>query len=102
MIYVIAAAGSVLAIVVLVLAWVSRVRYGRRALNDWARTHKYEILSRERRPFLRGPFGIGLGEGAIVFRVIVRDSEGRVRAGHVRFGSVWLGLLSDKIETVWD
>lgn len=71
-------------------------------LNGWARANGFTILSQENCWLFKGPFFWTSSKGQEVYRVTVRDSEGRVRSGFVRCGGFWLGLLSDHVEARWD
>jgi hypothetical protein len=74
-----------------------RFRRADAKLERWASDHGYVILSRERRALRRGPFSLSDDE-ADVYRVVVRESSGRERTGHVRTGA----LGSDAVDVRWD
>src|SRR5581483_1656083 len=82
------------------LAW--HVSRSRSVLQDWARDHAFEIIDREERIFMKGPFFWTSSRGQVVFYVTVRDSEGHFRKGWVRCGSFFSGLFSDRAEVRWD
>ena len=71
-------------------------------LDEWANENGFEILESEYRTFFRGPFFFRSSKGQTVYRVKVRDRDGRVRSGWVRCGGWFLGLLSDKAVVDWD
>lgn len=73
----------------------------RTILGRWAQTHAYELQQVKRGHLRRGPFQWSLGARP-VFRVDVRDHEGRSARAWVRCGSYWLGLLSDRVDVHWD
>ena len=89
-----------LAVAVLSLRWF----YSRSAqiLDHWATDNRFVIVSRERRVFRRGPYAWTTGKGQDVYRITVEDMDGRTRSGYVRCGSLWSGLLSDKVVVTWD
>jgi hypothetical protein len=76
------------------------IRWERRRLEAWARREKLEIVSRQRRVWRRGPFD-PLGQ-YLVFRIRVRDAEGKEKDGWVRLGSWFWGPWSDEAEARWD
>jgi len=71
-------------------------------LADWARGQGVELVSEERCHFLKGPYFWTSSKSQVVFRVSVRDRQGRVRSGWVRCGSFIGGLLSDQVDVRWD
>jgi hypothetical protein len=87
-------------------------------LANWASQHGFELLESEGRLAFKGPYS-GRSRGQPVFRVIVREHDGRQRSGWVCCGdscsglghqcSCWpwrrcscSGLFSDKVEVTWD
>jgi hypothetical protein len=86
--------------VVLSLVWGSS--RGGSMLDRWASANGFQILSMESCWFFRGPFFWTSTRGQRIYRVTVRDGEGRTRSGYVRFGGYWLGLMSDRVDVRWD
>lgn len=68
----------------------------------WAAQHGFEILSATYCWFWRGPFWWRSTDGQFVFRIVVRDRDGRQRSGWLRCGSWFLGLLSREATVVWE
>jgi hypothetical protein len=88
------------AVVLMLAFW----QYGRARtlLQEWMREHGYTILEAERRDLRRGPFFWTTARGQIVYHVVVRDHSGNGRSAWVRCGGWWLGMLSDRVEVVWE
>ena len=86
--------------VVIYVALIS-IRRSRQLIANWAEDQGYRILHAEQRAFRRGPFGWS-SKGQTVWRVRLRDEQGREREGWVRCGSFAGGLLSDQIEVRLD
>ena len=96
---------EILIVVILVLAVVSWLWYFHRSdklLDDWMAERGYEILSKERRWLRKGPFFWWTSKSQAVFRVTVRDSNGKARSGFVRVGGFFLGMFSSNVEVTWD
>ena len=69
----------------------------------WATDHGYELVRCEYRMQSQGPFGgAGASESRPVYFVQVRDQQGTVRSGYIRFGRRFLGLLPDKPQVRWE
>lgn len=94
-------AGTAVALAV-VLYWVDRIRR-REALYRWSASHGYKLLS-FRQPLVTeaSAFPISASKSQQVFHVDVESADGKRRSGWVRFGSAWLGLASNKVDTRWD
>ena len=75
---------------------------GQGILDRWAKANGFEVVSQERCWFFKGPFFWTGTRGQEVYRVTVRDGEGRTRSGYVRCGGYWLGVLSEHAEVRWD
>jgi hypothetical protein len=91
---------GVLVLIVLIYVW----HFSRSSLllEQWASDNGYELLRREYRVLRRGPFFWTTSRGQTVYYVEIRDCQGHIRAGWVRCGSWWTGLLSDKVEAHWE
>lgn len=74
----------------------------RQILEKWAETNGYQLLNCEYQLFNQGPFFWTTARGQVVYRVTVREAQGRERAGWVRLGSWWWGLWSDQVKVRWD
>ncbi len=70
-------------------------------LHKWARDNDLEVLQAEFRMVRKGPYTWS-SRGQAVFRVEVRDRDGRTRQGWVRCGSWFLGVTSDQVESSFD
>jgi hypothetical protein len=86
----------------IMMAWacVWCYREASRRLRAWAVLNGYGILRKQLRLFRRGPFF--WWPGLLVYRLTVRDAEGRVRGCYVRVGGWFPGMLSDKVTVKWD
>lgn len=74
----------------------------RQVLQTWAESKSYDLLEADRCWLWRGPFWLRSNQGQQVFRVLVKDGEGRTRRGHVRVGGWFRGLFSDEVSVAWD
>ena len=70
-------------------------------VREWAEKNSLELEESEFRMFRRGPFWWS-GKGQVVYRVAVRDGQGRLRRGWVRCGGWLLGVMENKVEARWD
>ncbi len=71
-------------------------------LNKWAAQNQFRIEQREHRLFRKGPFLWTTGRGQYVYRVVVRDQNGRERTGWVRLGSWLFGIWDEKVQVYWE
>ena len=74
----------------------------RRMLNDWAARNGFELMSCEYCWLWRGPFFFRSSKGQAVYRILVRDAQGRQRSGYARCGGWLWGLLTDQVNVRWD
>jgi len=90
---------SIIAISILVLTlW-----RGRRILESWAEDNNYRLLSSEIRWLHKGPFlNWSTSKNQVVYHVTVETFDGEIKHGWVKCGSLWLGVLQDKVEVRWD
>ena len=70
-------------------------------LNQWAAENHFQLLHAEHRMFRKGPF-LWSSRAQVIYRVRVRDAQGREREGWVRCGGWWSGVFSDKVEAEMD
>ena len=89
------AALLVLVVVAVIYGHIARSNY---LLKKWAQDNGLELLRADFRMFRKGPY-MWSSRGQAVFRVEVRDREGRTRQGWVRCGGWWSGVASDKVES---
>ena len=92
--------GLLAVVVILVLVW--HFSRSNSLLQKWAAQNGYKIVSQEYRTFFRGPFFWTTTKGQTVYYVTVEDTPGNRRAGWVRCGGWWFGLMSDAVEVRWD
>lgn len=78
-----------------IYVYVVRSRY---LLRKWARDHGYELLHADFRMLRKGRY-MWSSRGQAVFRVEVRDREGRTRQGWVRCGGWWTGVWGEHVES---
>jgi hypothetical protein len=92
--------GLLAVVVILVFVW----HFGRSnsLLQKWAAQNGYKIVGQEYRTFFRGPFFWTTTKGQTVYYVTVEDAAGNRRAGWVRCGGWWFGMMSDAVEVRWD
>ncbi len=88
-------------VVAVLLVW-WHYRRSASLLEQWARRHRYRILSQQYCYFFKGPFFWTSSKDQVVYRVTVQDEEDRERTGWVRCGGYFFGLLSDNVEARWD
>ncbi len=70
-------------------------------LERWAAENGFEILTKERRRFFKGPFFWTSSKNQVVYRIEAGDAKGRQRNGWVRIGGYWWPF-GDKVEVRWD
>ena len=75
------------------------VTRSRQLVQKWAAENGYELLSAQYSMFFKGPY-FWSSRSQAVYRVQVRDREGRLRSGWVRCGGWFAGMLSDRVEGV--
>jgi hypothetical protein len=72
-----------------------------RLVTDWAVSEGYQLVSCKRRWVDKGPFTWPARASWIVFAVVVASPNGRSRAGWIRVGGYWIGLLSSRLTVSW-
>ena|SRR5437868_2077655 len=92
----------VLLLVVVAISYAWTQSRSQSILQKWADVNGYQIVEKERRTFLKGPFFWSSSKSQIIFRVVVRDEQGYTRSGWVRCGSWWWGLFTDDVDVRWD
>ena len=91
-----------LAVLVGITACVWHFSRSRGLLRQWAEDNRYELEDVSYCWLWRGPYTLRSGESHTVYRVTVRDDNGRRRRGWVRCGGWFFGLLSNKTDVRWD
>ncbi len=87
---------------ILVLYWWGESR-AKALLHKCSQEHGFEILNSKELFFTSGPFGWGTSGRASVFRLRVRDRDGKERTVWVRCGSFFAGLIFDSTtEIEWE
>jgi hypothetical protein len=94
--------GGILFAIFALMVWAWGSSRGASLLDGWASSEGLEILSQEECWFFKGPFFWTSSKSQKVYRVTVRDAEGRTRSGYVRCGGYWLGMMSDNVDVRWD
>ena len=74
--------------------------YWRRRLNRWAIRHNFELIEYKGLPCWKGPWAFTQSEYQTDFFIKVRESDGKIREGHVCFGDYW-GFSPADAEVVW-
>jgi hypothetical protein len=76
----------------------------RMLLRSWANRNGCTIISSDYRYTSggRGPFDQYTSDSQDVLYLTIRDHEGRMRHVWMRCGSFWFGLLSTRIDVVWE
>ncbi|HUW59332.1 MAG TPA: hypothetical protein VMZ92_22045 [Planctomycetota bacterium] len=90
----------VLLLMVGAFAW--RRRRSASMVDRWADENNLQIIGKELRCLRRGPFWWHFSGGYEVYRVILRDDEGRERKAYVRCGNWLFGLFSNQVKVEWD
>jgi hypothetical protein len=73
-----------------------------RLLMKWAEGNQYTIVDALSRRWADRPGNVPSSMMQIVFRVKIKEPDGREREGWVRMGSYFSGLLSKHIDVIWD
>ncbi|MBN1402647.1 MAG: hypothetical protein JXA74_17535 [Anaerolineae bacterium] len=86
-----------------VAGWYSAVvlKRARALLEAWAEEQGYQILEANPRPLSRGLHSWS-SKGQVVYRVRIRQADGRERTGWVCCGAPLRGVFADKVEAHWD
>ncbi|MBI3857289.1 MAG: hypothetical protein HY293_16505 [Planctomycetes bacterium] len=71
-------------------------------LERWAKANGFEIASSEDCWFFKGPYFWSATRGQKVYRISVRDRNGKLRSGYACCGGYLLGTLSDHVDVTWD
>jgi hypothetical protein len=91
-----------LIVVTAVVYPVFRIRRGHALVSRWAAKNGYEIVRRQWSLFRVGPFPLAaLGKQAI-YRLVVRDREGRESSCWLKVGDFFVGLLDDAVTVKWE
>lgn len=91
-------------VIVVVVAVMTSEWRGRRSadlIDGWASENKFTIVEKAPRGFMQGP-RLWAGKNQTVYRITVKDRQGRRRSGWIRCGGFWTGLNSDKVAVIWD
>jgi hypothetical protein len=78
------------------------LRRSKKVLREWAAQQGLELMQIERPTWNRGPFGYASSAAQVVFRVMVRATDGRQRTGYVCVGGYFRGVSSNEVKAVWD
>ena len=79
-----------------------RASRGQDILDSWAEQNGFEIVSRDRRSVVTGPYFFSKTKGQDVYYVTVQYPDGKQRSGYVRVGGAILGMVSDAVDVTWD
>jgi hypothetical protein len=93
---------AALIIIVLGLYFFWFFRQSRSLLEKWAAKNGFQIVQSKLRWLAKGPYSFRSSRTQTVYRIRVRESQGRERAGWVRCGGPILGLLTGDVEVTWD
>ena len=96
--------GCLTVLIVIVIAVITVSQRGRRSadiIEGWASENKFTVLEQAPRGVMQGPL-LWAGKNQTVYRITVKDRQGRRRSGWVRCGGFWTGLNSDKVAVIWD
>jgi hypothetical protein len=77
-----------------------RHRVGRSRLRQWAKSEGVTLVD-FRYQVMGGPF-FPIQHGLLVYEVSVLDAKENSRTGHVKIGGFVPGLLSPRVEVIWD
>ena len=82
--------------VVIIVGW--QLAYHGTPVERWAKANGFKLISEEREVFASVRI-LGMPERTSqVFRIVVRDREGRIRSGRIDWG----GRPLDKMHVRWD
>lgn len=72
-------------------------------LEEWAERSQLRILAKERaNPPGTGPDAMRAANKQVMYRVTLVDAEGVERRGLVKLGTESTGVLSERVEVLWD
>jgi hypothetical protein len=91
---------AALAVIVVYFAWY--FPRSRSLLEQWAARRGVQLVHWERRWLFQGPYFWMASKYQPVFRVRVRDHQGRERSGWVRCGGSLSGVFSNQATETWD
>ena len=90
-------------ILVLAVAAIAHVVWGKRRLNQWAAQNQLQIQSSKYCFVNIGPFSqLGTAAGQAIFRIEARDAAGNLKTGYARTGGFFFGLMRRRVEVKWD
>lgn len=82
--------------------WVWYFPRTRSLMRHWATRNGFEIIDLKHRWIFKGPYFWNHSRCQPVFRVRVRDRHGNERAGWVRCGGWFTGVITDEATVIWD
>lgn len=92
-----------IAIFVAVASYTWRETRSMSMLEQWASENSFQLLSTSRSHFTLGtPFWAASSKSQTVYRITVRDRQGKTLSGYALCGSWVLGLRADRVEIKWD
>lgn len=71
-------------------------------LEQWLRDNDYQLLQKSTPWIKDNPFFASSNRSQKVFKVSVRDREGKIRQGWVRCGHALVGVAVKQVEVKWD
>src|SRR5262249_34539903 len=74
----------------------------RAMLERWAQRNGFHIVGRHYSNLSKGPFFWTTSRGQVVYRITVEAGGGVGPSGWARCGGWFLGMLSDRVQVVWD
>jgi lipopolysaccharide export LptBFGC system permease protein LptF len=97
--------GSLFVAVALFGWWMFRWQYNKAdsLLENWARDNNYTVVEKtDANPPGTGPKDRWAANKQIMYRVTVKDPDGKTKTGIVKLGSEGSGTLSNKVTVEWD
>ncbi len=91
-----------LVVVAAVVLGIRRSRRSEQIVQEWAQKNNYHLLDSYNLFFSSGPFFWTKSKQQTVFRVLLRDENGKTRNAWILCGSWWGRLTTDDIEVRWD
>lgn len=85
-----------------ILISVGHFTRSRELFEKWATENGFTIIHGEYRHLFRGPFSWNCSRGQTVYKVRVRDDNGKEYTGWVKCGGWFFGIITDKVEVIWD